>query len=210
MKRSLEFIHSSIAIRIFITVIFSVPEYEIVHPYTVDHNARRSQNARKSLHHTKPMYVHFNAFGLDFHMNITLNKDLVPAEHFIEHHGVNGVKRIKGRAGTYSIGKVVSDTESNVALDHTSGMVSFHCLLFNLISRVFLRHILFMKPNEHPGTLRSNVPRKWVHQQPLLISRLLSKANRQKMAVALVLILQEMLNWETTKKNTLRTLFQPF
>ena len=171
LTRSLEFIHSSIPIRIFIAVIFSVPEYEIVHPYTVDHNARRSQNARKRLHHTKPMYVHFNAFGLDFHMNITLNKDLVPAEHFIEHHGVNGVKRIKGRPGTYSIGKVVSDTESNVALDHTSGMVSLS-LLFNLVPRVFLRHTLITKLNEHSGTLRSNTPRNWVHQQTLWISRL--------------------------------------
>ena len=33
----------------------------------------------------------------------------------------------------------------------------------NLVPRVFLRHTPMTKPNEHPGTLRSNVPRIWVH-----------------------------------------------
>ena len=33
----------------------------------------------------------------------------------------------------------------------------------NLVPRVFLRHNLITKPNEHPGTLRSNAPRIWVH-----------------------------------------------
>ena len=32
-----------------------------------------------------------------------------------------------------------------------------------LVPRVFLRHTLITKPNEHPSTLRSNAPRIWVH-----------------------------------------------
>ena len=34
---------------------------------------------------------------------------------------------------------------------------------FNLVSRVNT------KPNEHPGTPRSNLPRKWADKQPLSI-----------------------------------------
>ena len=42
--------------------------------------------------------------------------------------------------------------------------------LHNLVPRVFLCHTLIAKPNEHPGTLRSNAPRIWVHYQPSRIS----------------------------------------
>ena len=41
----------------------------------------------------------------------------------------------------------------------------------NLVPRVFLRHTLITKPNEHPGTLRPNLPRKWEDLQPLWISQ---------------------------------------
>ena len=108
----------------FITsVIFIVPKYEIVYPHNVDQNAKRSQNIRRNLHHSEPMYLHFNAFGKDFHLGVTENKDLVPDNQFIEHHSNDGVKRYKGSVGKYSTGKIVSDETSNVALDHTSGLV---------------------------------------------------------------------------------------
>ena len=48
---------------------------------------------------------------------------------------------------------------------------------FNLVPRVFLRHTLITKPNEHPGTL-------W---KPLWISWFLGNTNQRKMAVALAL-----------------------
>ena len=38
----------------------------------------------------------------------------------------------------------------------------------NLVPRVFLRHTLITKPNEHPGTLRSNAPRIWVHLEAIM------------------------------------------
>ena len=38
----------------------------------------------------------------------------------------------------------------------------------NLVPRGFLRHTLITKPNEYPGTFRSNLPRKWEDMQPLL------------------------------------------
>ena len=42
----------------------------------------------------------------------------------------------------------------------------------NLVPRVFLHHTLITKPNEHPGTLGSNLPRKWAIWMQLWISRL--------------------------------------
>ena len=101
-----------------------MPEYQIVHPYTVDDKARRSSNARKTLHHTEPMFLQFDAFGKNFHLSVTENKDLVPDSQFIEHHSRDGVNRYRGNPGKYSTGKIVSDQNSNVALDHTSGLVS--------------------------------------------------------------------------------------
>ena len=41
-------------------------------------------------------------------------------------------------------------------------------LLANLVSRVFLRHTLITKPNEHPGTLRSDLPRKWGNLEAIM------------------------------------------
>ena len=46
---------------------------------------------------------------------------------------------------------------------HSMGITSMF-IPCNLVSRAFLRHTLMTKkPNEHPGTLRSNAPRKWMH-----------------------------------------------
>lgn len=99
-----------------------VPEYQIVHPYTVDEKAERSSKVRRSLHHTEPMYLQFDAFGKNFHLAVTENKDLVPKNQLIEHHSYDGIKRYKGNPGKFSTGKIVSDESSNVALDHTSGL----------------------------------------------------------------------------------------
>ena len=115
-----------------------VPEYEIVHPYTVDEKAKRSTRVRRSLHHTEPMYLQFDAFGKNFHLAVTENKDLVPKNQFIEHHSSDGIKRYKGNPGKFSTGKIVSDESSNVALDHTSGLVSLFvalCLHFLCMKR---------------------------------------------------------------------------
>ena len=101
-----------------------MPDYQITHPRTVDENGRRSPSVRKSLHHSEPMYLQFDAFGKDFHLSVTENKDLVPDNQFIEHHSVDGVKRYRGNPGKFSTGKIVSDENSNVALDHASGLVS--------------------------------------------------------------------------------------
>ena len=60
----------------------------------------------------------------------------------------------------------------------------------NVAPRVFLRHTLITKPNEHPGTLPSNLLRKWSDLQPLWICSLLGNAKRRKMPVALALFLQ--------------------
>eukprot|EP00112_Aurelia_sp_Birch-Aquarium-sp1_P018303 Seg435.13 transcript_id=Seg435.13/GoldUCD/mRNA.D3Y31 product="hypothetical protein" protein_id=Seg435.13/GoldUCD/D3Y31 len=103
-----------------------VPAYETVHPFTVDENSKRSVNSRRSLHHTDPMFVHFTAFGFDFHLNLTLNKHLVPEGQVIEHHTNDGIKRYIGAPNTYSIGNVVSDDKSIVALDHSNGLVGIH------------------------------------------------------------------------------------
>ena len=106
----------------------AVPDFEIVHPYTVDHKAHRSKNANSNFHGEKPVYVHFKAFGLDFHLNITRNTAVEPENQFIEHHNKDGVtKRMLGRLATYTTGKVVNDEQSVVALDHAAGMVRNFC-----------------------------------------------------------------------------------
>eukprot|EP00794_Sanderia_malayensis_P011709 gene11709-12930_t len=98
------------------------PAYEIVHPLFVDHNARHDLRARRSLHDAIPMFLQFRAFDIDFHINVTKNKDIVPENQYIEHHTDQGVQRLKGRPATLSTGTVVSDPNSNVALDHSSGL----------------------------------------------------------------------------------------
>lgn len=115
--------------------LFSVPDYQIVHPYTVDKHAKRGSHVRRSLHHSDPMYIHFNAFGKDFHLKITENKDLVPDNQVIEHYTEDGVQRYRGNPGRYSTGTIVSNDDSNVAFDHTSGLVCFYLNLLTLISR---------------------------------------------------------------------------
>ncbi|XP_065062702.1 A disintegrin and metalloproteinase with thrombospondin motifs 6-like isoform X2 [Rhopilema esculentum] len=126
-----------------------VPDYQVVHPYTVDHNAERSSRARRSLHPSEPMFVHFKAFGLDFHINITMNKDIATENHFFEHHTENGIERLKGRANTLSKGKVVSDDLSNVALDHTSG-------LSGMIIRDDDIYIITPVPKRHVGVSKAS------------------------------------------------------
>ena len=66
--------------------------------------------------------------------------------------------------------------------------------LRNLIPRVFLRHTLITKPNEHLGSYTSmkcaqNLGAFGSHYG---FHRLLGNANRRKMTVALALILQKM------------------
>ena len=46
---------------------------------------------------------------------------------------------------------------------HTPSLITIRTLQFNLVPRVFLRHTLITKPNEHPGTLRSHLPKKWAN-----------------------------------------------
>ena len=72
--------------------------------------------------------MHFKAFGLDFHLNITRNTAIEPENQFIEHHDKDGLtKRMLGRHATYTTGKVVNDDKSVVALDHVAGMVRAFC-----------------------------------------------------------------------------------
>ncbi len=101
----------------------SVPEYDVVHPLTVDENAKRSPNAQQQLHDEKPVFIHFKAFGMDFHLRVNKNKNLVPVNQVIEHHSEDGITRIEGRQSTFSTGKVTNDVNSRVVLDHTSGLV---------------------------------------------------------------------------------------
>ena len=58
-----------------------------------------------------------------------------------------------------------------------------------LVPRVFLSDTLITEPNEHPGTIRSNLPRKWADLQPSWICSLLGNAKQRKMPVALALFL---------------------
>ena len=74
-------------------------------------------------------------------------------------------------------------------------------MLDNLVPRLFLRHALIMKPNEHPGTLQSNLPKKWVNLEAIMdFNHWLGNAKGRKMAIALALILQKM-NGEIENKH---------
>ena len=74
-------------------------------------------------------------------------------------------------------------------------------LIYNLVPRVFLRHTLITKPNEHPGTLRSDLPKKMGKcASHYGFDRWRGNAKGRKMAVALALILQKM-NGEIENKH---------
>ena len=82
----------------------------------------------------------------------------------------------------------------------------------NLVPRVFLRHTLITKPNEHPGTLRSHLPKKWANVEAYGFHRWLGNAKGRKMAIALALILHKM-NGEIENKHfgdLIRTFLQVF
>ena len=105
--------------------------------------------------------------------------------------------------------KYLSNLMSNLNFDSFSYALKNHWNFVeahSLVPRVFLRHTLITKPNEHPGTLRSNLPRKWADLQPLWTYSLLGNTKRQKMPVAIALFLQSI----EILTNTLRTLFQSF
>eukprot|EP00794_Sanderia_malayensis_P011717 gene11717-12938_t len=99
-----------------------VPKFKFIHPITVGENARPSKDAQKTLHETRPVFINFQAFGLDFHLSITRNTKHISANQVIEYHNDAGITRIEGKAVTSSIGKLVSDPASKVVLDHTGGL----------------------------------------------------------------------------------------
>ncbi len=90
----------------------------------MDENGKLNADAQRSILDCKPLYLHFYAFDLDFHLNITRNTKHVPANQVIEHHNKDGITRIAGRPLTSSTGKITSDAKSKVVLDHTNGLVS--------------------------------------------------------------------------------------
>ncbi len=89
----------------------------------MDHNARRSSEARNTLDDDTPMYLHFKAFGKDFHMQLKRNRDVAPESQVIEHHTKKGIQRLRGKPITISTGKIVQDPDSIVSLDHSAGLV---------------------------------------------------------------------------------------
>ena len=73
-------------------------------------------------------------------------------------------------------------------------------VLANLVPRVFLRHTVIPKRNEHPGTFRSHAPRSRCISSHYGFHGLLSNPNQRKVAVALALILQK-INREIKNKH---------
>ncbi|XP_065062790.1 A disintegrin and metalloproteinase with thrombospondin motifs 6-like [Rhopilema esculentum] len=96
-----------------------VLDFEIVFPYTVD---GKGKNTSKKVHKAEFVYLHFNAFGEDFKLNVSANKAVIPENQMIEHHSEEGVERLIGKEATYTIGEVMNSGDSLVALDHSVGM----------------------------------------------------------------------------------------
>ena len=101
---------------------FLVPDFEITFPYNVDQYARQKLDAK--IEREQHFYLHFRAFGQDFHLNVSLYANAAPSNQVIEHHSQEGVKRLIGKEAFHTTGQIVNDTDSWVTLDHSSGMVS--------------------------------------------------------------------------------------
>ena len=140
MKHNFPSVTESIAILFTIyisSLAFTVPSYDLVDVTSVDHLAKSHSRVRRSLHGTLPIFLHFKAYGLDFHLNVTLNKNLLPEGSIVEYCNGDTVQRLKGIRNTYSIGKVASDPESLVALDHKSGVVSLKIAIVYHVLAIF-------------------------------------------------------------------------
>ena len=98
-----------------------VPDFEVVFPYTVDQSAR--QRINKTIRTKQQYFVHFRAFGQDFHLNLSINTDAAANNQVIEHHSKGGVTRFLGKEQRHVTGHIVKNAESLVSLDHNAGMV---------------------------------------------------------------------------------------
>ena len=119
---------------------FSVPEYDISEPFeekTDDHRQKRSAEDDKK-------YFKIKAFGEELPLQLILNQKLMSPDFKVE------IKRRDGRTeyqpapkNTFYLGKVMSESESMVAVSHSQGMVRviifFHTILLNKFGTVKLR-----------------------------------------------------------------------
>ena len=90
----------------------------------MDQHAR--QRLDKKIDREKHFYLHFRAFGHQFHLNVSLYASIAPGIQIIEQHSEEGIRRLPAEEATHTTGHVVNDTNSWVTLDHRSGMVGIY------------------------------------------------------------------------------------
>ncbi len=107
----------------------AVPEYDVIIPHQLDDTGhplydqrqRRSDESRENIFYKVP------AFGRELHLNLTLNKNLMPPNLVVETRHADGtVSRAPAPKNTYYLGHVVSDPHSMVAVSDEGGLVCLH------------------------------------------------------------------------------------
>lgn len=87
----------------------------------MDRHARQKLGTK--IDRERHFYIHFKAFGQDFHLNVSLYVNAAQNIQIIEHHSKEGIKRLIGMETTHTTGHIVNNTDSWVTIDHSSGMV---------------------------------------------------------------------------------------
>ena len=98
-----------------LTFFLTFLESEISYPEFI-HNQNDSQHG--------DLYVHFNAFGSDFNVNLKLNHDFVAPNAKSNVIGSNGeISSIEDIASSYYKGKINGDDNSYASISFNKGLV---------------------------------------------------------------------------------------
>ena len=120
-----------------------VPDYHVTHPVQVDESANfltrdlsnGNNRKRRDLAGTKgePMYFHLSAFGQNFHLNLTLNDELLSPNFVVEIRGNQSSRFHLDFEHCHYTGQVVSSKGlgTRVAVSNCDGLVSNVLIVLN-------------------------------------------------------------------------------
>ena len=103
-----------------------VPQYEVTHPFqTNEHDEFLTYKlSHKPSRHRRNTADKTNAFGLDLHLNMSLNENLLGYKFSIETRHKNGSTTVTTQhSAKHFVGDVVSHPGSTVAISYGTGMV---------------------------------------------------------------------------------------
>lgn len=129
----------------------SVPDYHVTHPVQVDEHAafltrdlssgnrRRRRDIASAI--KEPVFFHLSAFGQNFHLNVTLNDELLSPNFVIEVRGNQSSRFHFDVEHCHYTGHAVSSKGlgTKVALSNCDGLVSKTSFFLNSCFSCFLR-----------------------------------------------------------------------